>query len=272
MNKTLDQNGRHSGSMAATITARRHRYILSHLSAGNEILVKDIVQALKVSEATVRRDLQSLEDAGHLVRIHGGAEPVTKSAILPLVDRKSTMQAEKAAIARIAAPLISGMGTVYVGGGTTMLAFAEQIAAAPPALCVTNMIDTALILGRSGLCDVVLLGGHFDPDLRVMKGPAMSEQLTRYRFDAVISSTNALHPSDGFLDHDEGSSFNRRQLCTLTQRHIVLADHTKFGRKSRYRTMPLGAVTDLVTDRPPERAYVEALEAGGVRLHTAEIG
>ena len=260
------------GSMAATITQRRHRFILNRLGAGDEILVRDIADALKVSETTIRRDLQVLEQDGHLTRIHGGAAPLAKSTILPLAERRAVMRAEKERIAEAAVPLVQDLETVFVGGGTTMLAFAQRIAESPPSLCVTNMLDVAITLGAARRGQVVLLGGLFEPELRVTKGMALTEQLGRYQFDAVVSSTNAIHPRHGFLDHDEQSAFTRRQLCTLTDRHIVLADHTKFGRKSRFRTMPLGKVTDLVTDCRPEAAYVEALEAEGVDLHIADQG
>ena len=257
-----------SGSMAATINARRHRYIMDQIKIGNPVLVKEAARTLNVSEATIRRDLQLLEEKRLLVRVHGGATAPAKSTILPLTDRKTLLNDEKSRIARKAAPLIEGSDTVFVSGGTTMLAFARRLAAAPPPLCVTNMIDVGLLLGASGHCNVILLGGHLDCDLRVVRGLSLSEQLSQYRFDAVVTSTNAVC-SDGFLDHDEQSYHNRRQLCTLTDRHIVLADHTKFGRKSRFLTMPLGSATDLVTDREPDQIYIRALREAGVNLHIA---
>jgi len=270
MTKPMNEEHRAAGSMAVTVNARRHRYILSQISGGNAVLVKDIAEALSVSETTVRRDLQLLEENGQLVRIHGGAAPLSRSTILPLAERKGFMHEEKGRIAQKAASLIQGMDTVFVGGGTSTLALAQRIVSTPPLLCVTNMVDVALLLATAGQSDVVLLGGHVDAELRVLRGLALSEQLSRYRFDAVVTSTNAVSSADGFLDHDEQSAHNRRQLCTLTECHIVLADHTKFGRKSRFRTMPFDAVTDLVTDRRPDQEYLDALNKAGVRLHIAD--
>ena len=264
------RRGQAAGSMAAIMYHQRHRHIIDQLNAEQEVRVSAIAKALGVSEATIRRDLQVLERQGLLRCVHGGAAPINVSTILPLTVRKVLNKEEKDRIARYAATLLHGTQTVFFGGGTTMLALADHVTGEAPELCVTDMVDVALALGARGRRDVVLVGGHLDPVLRTLSGPSVLEQLGRYRFDAVLTSTNGLHTGAGLLDHDESTSCHRRFLSARTERHIILADHSKFGRKGRFETLPLSAATDVVTDRMPGPDYVKALQRAGVALHIAE--
>lgn len=262
--------GQSAGSMAAIMNHQRHRYIIDQLNAEQGVRVSVVAKALNVSEATIRRDLQELERQGLLRCVHGGAAPLNESTILPLAVRKTMNKEQKDRIAKRAAELLRGLKTVFLGGGTTMLAVADRLAAQRPELCVTDMIDVAVLLTQRRRGGVVLLGGHVDPELRTVTGAWTVEQIRDFRFDAAVTSTNAIHPVSGFLDHDEFAFHHRRAVAEVAERYIIVADHSKFGRKSRLRTFPLATVTDIVTDQMPGSNYVEALERAGVSLHLAD--
>src|SRR6478609_6261402 len=134
----------------------RHAFIKREIDIHNKVLSSDLSTQLNVSEDTVRRDLQELEEEGLLNKVHGGAS--SKSIQFSLQNNTVYSQSEKKIIAEKAKKLIRDGMIVLLSGGTTII---EMIRSLPPDLRVTFItvsIPTALELLNHPSSEVIFLG------------------------------------------------------------------------------------------------------------------
>src|SRR5262245_24707964 len=126
---------------------------------------------MKVSESTIRRDLDYWHQRGALKRTHGGAIYVGDASGLPALEERSTSQIEeKRAIARAAAERIRDGDAILLDGGTTTLEVARLLVGRPLQV-VTNSLPIANLFASSRETDLVILGGYVYPKTGVALGP-----------------------------------------------------------------------------------------------------
>ena len=143
----------------SSLRVSRLAQIQQMLAAGDAVTVGELTGRLGVSEATVRRDLDVLQESGVVQRTHGGAVPTSVGLReLPFPERSSVQVAEKRAIAREAAALVSPGETVFIGGGSTTLRLAERLSDVDLTV-VTNSLPVARELSRSPSVHVIVIGG-----------------------------------------------------------------------------------------------------------------
>ncbi len=253
-----------------TLGAARHRRILAMISRGEIIAVGDLAQQFGVSQETVRRDIRTLEEAGGLRRIHGGAAPagaVDLTARRPVAERLGVEREAKIQAARAALPLFEDGMNVFLGGSSTMLLLAEALTRQGPALSVTtNMIDIATTLAASGRCKVTLLGGAVNPATRTLIGPSMLDGLDRQVFDLAACGASAIDPVHGILGPTEWHAAIGAALAKRCRRLAFVADAGKFGRSDAYVVQPLTRVDSVATDRRPAPTIEDEITAAGVTL------
>ena len=244
----------------------RQQRILEQLADGQEVHVATLADELGVSSETIRRDLRLLQESNKLKRVHGGALPVGASPLVPLSERRIQNPSEKETIARLSLTLVTEGQSVFLGGGSTVLAVAETLAEGPPAEFLTVMPDVADALARSGRHTVHLTGGEYDPVTRCLGGEDALQPVRDRMFDLSIMGGSALDPVLGVLDNREMQYRLQRILIERARRYALVADHTKFGRGARYCTLPYSALSFLITDRRPPEAYLEPLLDANVQL------
>ncbi|MDK1494395.1 DeoR/GlpR family DNA-binding transcription regulator [Sinorhizobium sp. 7-81] len=259
-----------SASMAEAgtlLAASRHRQILDLLSARQELQVATLSSELQVSVETIRRDLRMLEETGKLKRVHGGAVLLRPNEELPYSTRIESLREEKERIAQICMDHLDLREDqlVFVGGGSTTLPLARKLARAPRMRFVTNAIDVASALAATGQHDVVLTGGRLVADNELLAGYDTLYAVSRRRFDLVVTGTNAIDPGLGFLEYEEPEAHLHQALAQRSQRYVIVADHTKFGRSASYASFPLNTVEMIVTDVAPAAEFRDAFEGAGVR-------
>ena len=144
------------------LTEERFAKILSILEHMGSVTDQQLMTELDASESTVRRDLNTLDANGQLVKVHGGA--ILKNTVYSTIDdevvhRKEQNREAKDKIARYAAGLITAEDFVYIDAGTTTERMIDYIANRQ-AVFVTNAIGHAKKLAEHG-CKVYILGGEF---------------------------------------------------------------------------------------------------------------
>jgi len=144
------------------LPAERHRRILEVLRERQAVRVSTLSDLLGVSEVTVRRDLEELEQRGSLERTHGGAISTKRMGPEPAyVEAIARNAAEKDAIGEAAARFVEPGDTVFLNGGTTTLQVFRHLDA-PGVRVVTNHVGMALEAADRGL-ELLLVGGDFRP-------------------------------------------------------------------------------------------------------------
>lgn len=250
--------------------AERQRTILEAINRGEIIAVGEYAERFGVSQVTIRRDIRSLGDAGHLIRVHGGAAPMPvmdftarRSIIERLnVDREAKLLAAKASMAMFE----DGM-TVFLGSSSTMLLVAEEIARNQKRLTITtNMIDTATVAAANGLCEVTLLGGVVDPKRHCLWGAETMQSLQHRLFDLFVFGVSAIHPAYGLLGASMDLKVFTETVRSRSNRAAVVADGAKFARRDAHVIMPLSELDFLATDAPVPDDMAQALREAKVTV------
>jgi len=255
----------------ASADARREA-ILRELDTRGVVQLAPMAAALGVSPMTLRRDLEDMEREGRLARIRGGAvrppasAPVIVDTEEPEFQRRMDRAGDaKEAIAGCAARLLEGTRTLALDVGTTTLCLARRLTGLRHAKVFTNNLRIAQALADA-TPEVYLAGGRVRPIEQAVGGPSATAQFGALWFDAAVIGVSGVS-ADGFFDYSFEDAEMKRIYFTRATLRIVLADATKFNRKSLVAVGRLNEATDLVTDAPPPEPLARALAEAGVRLH-----
>lgn len=218
--------------------------------------------ALGVSIATIRRDLNELEARGLLKRTHGGAaiiNQVTRDYMTPI--REVTNAEEKSRIGAATAELVADGDAVIIDSGTTSLQAAKRLAARESLTFVTNGTDTLAALTGGGARNIHFIGGEYVDLNRSMGGPMAADAVRRFSVDKAILSVTAVDVERGLiatLSPQIGAV--QQAMIEVARTVIVAADHSKFDRAALSVIAPLEKVDHIVTDEAT-RAFVRSLPA-----------
>jgi len=232
--------------------------------------IEELVRELGVSESTVRRDLDALEEKGAARRTHGG---VLYAGGLPRLaefdDRQPAHWGAKRAIAARAADLIGDGETVLLDGGTTTYEVARLLVGRPLQV-VTNSLPVANLFASEARTDLVLLGGYVSPRSGVCLGPYANELLGRLHVTTTVLSAAGID-TDGLFNAHLLLAETEQAMLKAAGRVIVVADSSKFGQKSLTLVSALDAIDVFVSDDGLSAAWRETIAAAGATLLVAAV-
>jgi DeoR/GlpR family transcriptional regulator of sugar metabolism len=224
-----------------------------------------------VSESTIRRDLEALEEQGAARRIHGGALFTGLGPTVPQFESRDPSHWDlKRAIAQRAAGLIDDGDTVLLDGGSTTYEVARLLVGRPLHV-VTISLPVANLFASDPSSDLVLIGGNVCPRTGVVRGPYADQMLSQVRVRKTILSTAAVS-EEGFFNNNMLLVETERAMMRAAKEVIVVADSTKFGNQSLGYVCALGTVDHVVVDSQLSDAWRCKLTAAGVNLLIAEVG
>ena len=214
------------------LARQRQAYILERVREDGAVRVADLARDLRVSDMTVRRDLELLHGRGLLEKVHGGATALAGSALWePGFAAKSTLQlAEKEAIAEAAVSLIAPGTAIGISAGTTTYELARRLVDIPGLTVVTNSVPVADVLHHAGRADhtIILTGGVRTPS-DALVGPFAVSALRTIHVDLVFMGVHGMDPHSGFTTPNVLEADTDRALVEAGRRLVVVADHTKWG-------------------------------------------
>lgn len=246
---------------------RRNR-LLELVRVKRFVALPELAEELAVSESTVRRDVEQLEEAGTVQRIHGGVLYSGASPKIPHFDSNQTARWEqKKAIAAVAVELIEDGDTVLFDGGSTTYEVARLLVGHRLHV-VTNSLPVANLFASAVGADLVFIGGNICPRSGVAQGPLAGRMLASLRVRKTILSVAGIH-DDGFFNKNLLLVETERTMMNAADEVIVVADSSKFGHKSLAHLCPLDAVHRLVTDDGISDEWRAKVESAGVALMVA---
>jgi DeoR family transcriptional regulator of aga operon len=245
-------------------SAERRAGILDLLASGGFVDVAALAAEFGCSHATVRRDLGALEAAGYLHRTHGGAL-ANGQRELPVDARQETMATAKQRIAEAAAALVQDGQAVGLTGGSTTQQIARRLAGRSGLTVVTNAITVVMELAQSDV-RLVVTGGEMRRQSMELVGPLAEPTTSQLHLDVTFAGVDGLSVRGGLTTHHPLEAQVNRVLIERSSRAVVVADHTKLGRSTFARIVPLAAVSDLITDADAPADVVEELQRAGVRV------
>ncbi|GIM45280.1 HTH-type transcriptional repressor GlcR [Collibacillus ludicampi] len=239
--------------------------ILQHLKDHKRISIQEICDLFSVSRDTARRDIIKLEEQGRIIRTRGGAIlPTLKKEIFAYKERLGREPVEKRDIARVAASLIKDGDYIIMDASTTVQFVAEYLSTKNNVV-VTNSIDIADLLSRKEDIKIRLLGGELNPRHRFLYGASTISKLSEYQVDKLFLGACGI-TSDGLTYPDEEEGYVKREMIRRADQVIVLADHTKFGKRLFHKISGFENIDIIITDQEPDGDIAAIL-----REHNVEV-
>src|SRR5512138_1740401 len=235
-------------------TPERQKQILSLLTQQGRLSVAEIVEQFSISEATARRDLESLASQGKAQRVHGGVISVEQAPPeLPILEREKEQTDEKARIGRAAASLVLDKETVFLGSGTTVLEVARNLRDRKQLTVITNSLPVLNLLAGRDEITVISLGGMLRESELSFIGHITEQALTEVRVDKVFMGTRGLSLEHGLTNDYLQETLTDRAILKIGREVIVVADHTKINRAATALLAPLKSVHTLITDSQADK-------------------
>lgn len=261
--------------MLCEMLAEERRFqIREILVARRTVSASDLCDRLRVTAATIRRDLAALEQEGVLVRSHGGAvSRMSSTNFQPTYDALLRSESEeKRQIARAAEQFVLDGDTIFLEGSTTVFELARRLIHRNRLTVVTNSPTIVCELQRSTGVTVMCTGGDLQKDTFYLSGEWAQRALSEIRLDKAILGVSAIDPRYGVSTAHHAEAQITRMVSKAAKTRIALADHTKFGRQ---RFAYVGPVTDidiLITDSDTDTQYIQELRDSGLQVIVADSG
>lgn len=254
---------------------RAHRLarLLEHVQATGPgtASAAELARLLRVSAATVRRDLAVLEDQQLLRRVHGGACALEDGRELPVRYRGGEQRDAKLAIAREAATRVPrGAHALGLTGGSTTGAVARCLADRSGLTVITNALNVAFDLALRPQVKVVMTGGVARSQSYELVGPWAEQTLQAVNLGTAVVGVDGISAAGGLTTHDEVEAAVNAAMIRRARRTVVVADGTKLGRVHLARIAAAEEVDELVTDVSAPPAEVEALRRTGLVVTVVE--
>jgi DeoR family transcriptional regulator of aga operon len=249
--------------MGSQLAARRGA-ILDLLGQVGHVEISDLEKRFRCSEATIRRDLDSLQAAGYLTRTHGGGI-ATYDRELPLRAKATEMASQKQRISERAAAMVRPGHSVGLTGGTTTQFLARRLTHIPNLTVVTNAINIALEFVDSAV-HVVLSGGTMRANTLETVGPLAEPVLAQIHMDVVFAGVDGISAAAGLTTHSPVEARTNAMFIARADKLVAVADHTKLGRATFAVITTLEALDVLITDDEADARAVKDLEAAGVEV------
>jgi DeoR family transcriptional regulator of aga operon len=249
----------------------RRRRIVAWINEHGSATVNELAREFGVSTVTLRSDLQALELSGALERSHGGALPVAVTEA-PLSVKLARYHDEKVRIAKVAAAMIRDGETIILDSGSTTFEIARLIGALPlrSLTVVTNALNIAMELADApSHIRVLMLGGVLRQLSHSMVGPDAEQTLSRLAADRLFLGADGIDIDLGVTTADPTEAQLNSRMVEIARQTVVLADASKFGRRSLSLIAPLLAVHCIVTDRNAPDELVAAFQERGVEVQLA---
>lgn len=242
-------------------TPERQRQILSLLSQQGRLSVAEIVAQFSISEATARRDLETLALQGKGQRVHGGILAVEQAPPeLPILERENEQRDEKTRIGRAAARLVQNNETIFLGSGTTVLEIARNVREHKNLTVITNSLAVLNILAGIKEITVVCLGGMLRESELSFIGHITEQALFEVRADKVFMGTRGVSLEHGLTNDYLQETLTDRAILKSGREIIIVADHTKINRVATVLLAPLNSMHTFVTDSGTDKKFVQALK------------
>jgi DeoR/GlpR family transcriptional regulator of sugar metabolism len=245
----------------------RQQMLLNMIKTEGEVRISGLRDILEVTEMTIRRDLEKLEQAGLVRRTFGGAIPANKDVALKV--RSGVMSEEKIRIGKCAAQLIQAGNSVFIDGGTTTFEIARFLKPGLHVTVVTNALNIAMELMEKKISTLVT-GGMVLETTSTLVGPGTVESIGKMAFDRIFLGTTGISAKHGFSNSNLYETEVKRMAIRQSTETNVVADHTKFGAKELFSFADLGMAHRILTDQLPDGNLHEACREASVELLLCE--
>ena len=254
----------------------RRGQILQEVLRSQFVTVAALARQFDLSEVSIRRNLEQLEQAGLIKRVHGGAQALTRPGQPSVYDARLLHRlADKRAIGRAAAALIRPGETLFLDSGTTVLEVARAI---PEPLLerggltlITRSLVIAGELRRYRQVRLIVLGGIYVHDFDDFVGPQVEAALGGLHVNTLFIGTDGVSQERGLTTDNVLEAGLFRQMAAAAERVVVVTDSGKIGLDKLQTILPFEDLHTFITDTGAPAGFVQMLKAKGVSVLLAPI-
>ena len=243
----------------------RFGHILSSLKKKGKVSFEDLSRELKVSEDTIRRDIESLNGNGLLVKVRGGAISQSRNP-LNFQDRTGYFSEEKNIIGLKAQQLIKDGQTVFMDGGTTICSIARNLPANSSFRLITNNTALIPIVARLPKVTLVLLGGVYDRKLEVNTGGQTCSEINKYVADLYFMGTCAVQKDFGITAVYQPDGEIKQAMKNNAIKTYALGTSTKLNSTEHYKVCNIDEIQGLITDLSADDPKLDSYRNSGLQL------
>jgi DeoR/GlpR family transcriptional regulator of sugar metabolism len=255
-------------NVVAFAPERRER-VKQIVQSRHAVRVEDLKSELGVSTATIRRDLDELEESGALRRVHGGAVSVDIRPIEARFDAKAAQfTPQKQRIAARAAALVEPDSTVYLDAGSTCLELARLLSSRTDITVVSNSLPAIVELAGGGP-RLIVLGGELRPLSQAIVGPLSTPLLDELYVDRAFMGTFSLSLDAGLTTTDPAEAFTKERALTRAREVVLLVDGSKLGTRAFAHAGRLDQIDVVITDAELDEEAATTFANAGVQVLVA---
>ncbi|MGW6297040.1 DeoR/GlpR family DNA-binding transcription regulator [Streptomyces sp. NPDC055058] len=245
----------------------RQQAIMRLARESGRVDVVSLAEEFQVTAETIRRDLKTLDRAGLVRRVHGGAIPVGRLDFEPdLAERETTAADEKDRIAKAALAEVPVDGTVIVDAGSTVARLAGSLPVELSLTVVTHSLPVAARLADHPGLQLHLVGGRVRHRTRAAVDAWALRAYGEIRADVLFVAANGFSPEHGLTTPDLAEAAVKRAAMAAARRVVLLADSSKHGQEHFARFGDLNDVDLLITDSGLSPDDALAIERGGTEV------
>lgn len=249
----------------------RRKEIVSLTETVGKVDVEALAGQFGVSTVTIRNDLNALSNKGLVVRSRGGAVASTRlTRELSFQEKHTANLPIKRRLGQATADLIGqDVGSLLLDSGTTTEEVALSLLDRSGLTVMTNGLNIASALAGSDGIELLVTGGTLRKKSMSFYGRQAEESLGFLHFDTLVLGADGVDLQVGITTHFEQEASLNRVMCDVASKVILVADSSKFGRRSSHVICGYKGIDAVVTDSGIPNELANEFSASGIKVHIA---
>ncbi|UXE65474.1 MAG: DeoR/GlpR transcriptional regulator [Chryseotalea sp. WA131a] len=243
----------------------RLNYIVNEVKIRNRVQLVDIAQKLAVSEDTVRRDLNYLDEQGKVKKVHGGAISNSFHVYTYREDQIYAYESKSVIAAKAISQLKEG-DVVVMSGGTTNLEAARLIRNDLKITVFTPSLPIAMQLLVHKSIEVIFVGGKLSHDAQIAVGGDAIRTLQQVKADVCLMGTGNLDVNHGLTEFDWDVVQLKKVMIESAKRVMVLTISEKINSSQRFNVCPVTSIHTLITELPQDANALQDFKEKGLQI------
>lgn len=251
----------------AISTVERRTIIIDKLDAAGQLDITTLSKELRVSEVTIRNDLNWLEQKNMLIRARGGAIKAERvGAEFSLSEKNKLHYQEKLRIGKTAAALIEDGDTIILDSGTTTMEINNNLPNLASLTVITNALNIAYKLVEHEHINVIVPGGFLRKNSLSLVGTTAEDNFKNYFCDKLFLAVDGFNTTFGLSTPNVEEAHLNRVMISVAKQVIVVTDSSKFSKRSFAFIAPITEVDIVITDEGIPEEDQKRLETAGIKV------
>ena len=249
------------------LAAVRHEQIKNMILNEKTVSVVKLSKLFSVSEETIRRDLNVLEEEGVLIRKHGGA--IVANRVMSEVNNQALERVfveNKHKIALQSKSFIKNGDCLYIDASTTMYHVCKELDDSLRLTVLTNALNIMNLLGAKENINLIGVGGSLSKTRGCFIGRIAVNTLRSYHVDKAFISCRSISMEEGITDSNDDIAETKQAVIRRANQVILVADHSKFNKVSFTKVCDFDDIDDIITDEPLPPQWQQFARDRSIRL------